>query len=284
MATASGAHDASTPENVHGSRSQVLQVARFEFLRQLRRRRMVVMVGIAAALPVTLFLVLQYEGVTADTSYGYASTYVTFVTILAALAATLFGADTLVGEFEQKTGYLLFPQPVSRTSVFLGKLLTAFTLSALTITVYYAILAGATQYVAGGLPIELSYSFLLALLYTTAALGVALFLSSALRTTTMASVLTFALLLFVLTILTQVLMFAGIRPDGSLSFAGGTIGDILTGPYPSAYPTDTVIRVMRRTRTEYVPAVGTSIAIMAAWVVVTVVLALLLFRRREMKG
>ncbi len=276
--------EARTRMRVQAGGSQALRVARFELLRQLRRRRMVIMLAIAAALPVTLFLVREYRGTSGVDSYSYASTYVTFVSILAALAATLFGADVLVGEFEQKTGYLLFIQPVSRTSIFLGKVLTALALSLLTIGVYYAILASATLYVTGGLPVELAYSFLLALLYTSAALGVAFFLSSGLRSTTLAAVLTFALLLFVLSILNSVLTFAGIRPDGNLPFAGAAIGDILAGPYPSAYPVDTTIGVGRFKITEYVPAVATSVAVMAAWAAVTLILALVVYRRREMKG
>lgn len=284
METTAVAHEVHGKKSARDGRSHVFQVARFEFLRQFRRRRMAVMLGIAGALPIILFLVRQYVGTSGETSYSYASSYVTFVSILAALAATLFGADTLVGEFEQKTGYLLFPQPVSRTSIFLGKLLTAFTLAALTMGVYYAILAGATLFVTGGLPVEVAYSFLLALLYAAAALGVAFFLSSALRSTTMASVITFALLLFILSILTSVLTFASIHPDGSLSFAGGTIGDILAGPYPSAYPVDSTIRAGRFSFREYVPAVGTSVAVMVAWAAVALALALVLYRRREMKG
>jgi len=270
----------------HRSRGlQSLHVARFELLRQLRRRRLVLLLAIAGFVAAALFAVLQFFGPEGGTAYSYASTYASSVTILAALAATFFGADALLGEFEHRTGYVLFPQPVSRTSVFVGKLLAASGLASVTVAAYYAVMAGATWFVMGTVPVEMAYSLLLALLYTTAALGLAFLLSSALKSTTMSSVLTFALLLFVLMIVTTILTVAGVRPEGNLAFAGQTIPNILTGPYPEDYPSDVTVDFGPAAGfTQYSPAVLPSIAVMAAWAVVCFGLALFLYRRREMKG
>ena len=249
---------------------------------------MIVLLVIAGLLAAALFAVRRAFGAEGTSAYSYASTYAAFVLTLAALAATFFGGDALVGEFEHRTGYLLFPQPVSRTSIFVGKVLSALSLAFLTVAAYYAVIAATTWAVIGSLPVEVGYSFLLALLYTTAALGVAFLLSSALRTTTMASVLTFALLFFILTVASSIFSFAGVRPDGSLTFAGQTISNILAGPYPDAYPVDTTVgggpggggfRI-----TIFSPAVGTSIGVMAAWALAAFGLALVLYRRREMTG
>ena len=264
---------------------QFLHVARFELLRHFRRRRFLILLIIAALFVVLLIVVLQVFGTGGGDAYSYASSYGTWVTILAALAATFFGADALVGEFEHQTGYLLFPQPVTRTSIFLGKLLAAFALTTFTLSAYYGVVAAATGIVKGSVPVEIGYSFLLAVLYSTAALGIAFFLSSALRSTTMASVMTFALLFFILAIVSTVFTVAGLRPDGDLSFAGGTISNILTGPYPDHYPADSTIAFGPGARfTVYVPAVPVSIAVMAIWAVVGFGLAWLLYQRREMKG
>lgn len=266
--------------------AQFLAVARFELLRQFRRRRLIVLLVIAALMLTLLIVVMQVFGSGAGDVYSYASSYGTWVTILTALAATFFGADALVGEFEHRTGYLLFPQPVTRASVFLGKFLAAFLLTGLTLAAYYGVVAAATGIVKGSVPVEIGYSFFLAILYGAAALGVAFFLSSALRSTTMASILTFALLFFVLSIVSTVLSVAGVRGDGNLAFASGAISNMLSGPYPSGYPGDTVIPVGPggQTLTVYSPAVPTSIAVMVIWAVVGLVLALLIYRRREMKG
>lgn len=266
--------------------AQFLAVARFELLRHFRRRRLIILLVIAALMVTLLFVVMQVFGSGSGDVYSYASSYGLWVTILTALAATFFGADALVGEFEQRTGYLLFPQPVTRTSVFLGKFLAAFALTSLTLGAYYGVVAAATGFVKGSVPVEVGYSFLLAILYGAAALGVAFFLSSALRSTTMASILTFALLFFVLPIISTVFGFAGVRPDGSLAFAAGTISNILSGPYPSGYPGDTVIPIGPggETLISYSPAVPTSIGVMAIWALVGLGLGWALFRQREMKG
>src|ERR687887_189026 len=194
--------------------SHVGSVARFELLRQFRRRRLLVLLIIVAVLLVLFIVVLQIFGSASSDAYGYASRFGGFVTILAALAATFFGADALLGEFEQRTGYLLFPQPVSRTSIFLGKLLAAFALTTLTLAAYYGVVAAATGVVKGSVP-------------------VAFFLSSALRGTTMASVVTFALLFFVLAIASTIMSVASVRPDGNLAFAGGAVLKIPPRPYPA---------------------------------------------------
>ncbi len=281
-----------TARQPHPGVLQTLRVARFELLRQFRRRRMILLLAIAGILAAVLFAVMRAFGAEGETAYSYASSYGIWVSILAALAATFFGGDALVGEFEHKTGYLLFPQPVTRTSIFLGKLLAALGLASLTVGAYYAIMAGATLGIKGALPVEVAYSFLLALLYTAAALGVAFLLSSALRSITMASVLTFSLLFFVLTIVSTILSVAGVRPDGNLAFAGQTIANILAGPYPEAYPGDTTGGGPGGGPggdggpgfAQFSPAVGTSIAVMAAWALLSLALALFFYRRREMKG
>lgn len=267
-------------------RAPFLSVARFELLRQLRRRRLFVLLIITAVVVVLFIVVLQVFGSSSSDAYAYASTLVTWVTILAALAATFFGADALVGEFENRTGYLLFPQPVSRTSIFFGKLLAAFALTTVTLAAYYGVVAAATGVVKGSVPIEVGYSFLLAILYSTAALGVAFLLSAALRGITMASVLTFMMLFFVLAIASTILGVAAIRPDGNLAFAGGTISNILAGPYPDAYPPDPEGPVGGPGGgfQSYSPAVPTSILVMAIWAAVGFGLAWALFQRREMKA
>ena len=275
----------STHREPRSRRLQALRVARFELLRQLRRRRMVLLLAIAGIVAAALFAVLQFFGPDGGTAYTYASTYANSVTILAALAATFFGADALLGEFEQRTGYVLFPQPVTRSSVFLGKLLAASGLASMTLAAYYAIMAGATWFVMGTVPVEMAYSFLLALLYTTAALGLAFLLSSALKSTTMSSVLTFALLLFVLTIVTTIFTVADVRPVGNLAFAGQTIPNILAGPYPEGYPGDVTINFGPGGGfTQFSPAVESSVAVMGVRAIVCFGLALFLYRRREMKG
>ena len=272
-------------ERPRSGRPPFLSVTRFELLRHFRRKRLIVLIVIAAILVTLLIVVRQVFGSSSGDAYDYASSFGGFVTILAALAATFFGADAIVGEFENHTGYLIFPQPVTRTSVFLGKLVAAFILMALTMGTYYLVVAAATGIVKGSVPAELGYSFLLAVLYGTAALGVAFFLSSALRGTTMSSILTFAMLFFILPIADTIFSVAHVRPDGSLAFAAGTISNVLTGPYPSAYPGDTTIPIgPGGTITIYSPAVPISIVVMVAWALVGFVLGWALFRRREMKG
>lgn len=54
---------------------QPLRVAKFELLRQFRRRRMVLLLAIAGIVAAALFGVMQAFGAGGETAYSYASSY-----------------------------------------------------------------------------------------------------------------------------------------------------------------------------------------------------------------
>jgi ABC-2 type transport system permease protein len=246
---------------------------------------MAINLGLAGAMATLVFLALRAFGFEEGDVHRYLTNYGNWVAILVALGATFFGGDALAGEFEHRTGYLLFPNPVGRWTIFTGKALAAIGLAALGVGVFYSVMAMASLGVKGSLPLEVAYSLLLAILYTLAAVGVALLLSASLRSTTIATILTFFLFFLLLPIVNFVFTLAQVRPIGILTFAGQTAGNILAGPYPEGYPGDQILPGGPTGRfVQYSPEVGISVAVMAAWALVAFALALLVFRRREMVG
>ncbi len=272
---------------------QIMAVTRYELLRHLRRRRLIIMLvllAILVALPLGLppllgvpFSADPYRFVNSVLGTGAGS--FSGVHILVILAATFFGGDALLGEFEAKTGYLIFPKPVRRSTLFAGKLFASLALSVGIVSVLYMVGLVAVQIHAGTIPVELFYSWGLALLYTTAALAVAFLLSSSLRSAAAASVLTFFLFFLILRFVDFGLSAGHIRPNGSLTFASEVVSNILSGPYPQAYPNDTQIPTRGgSTVTSFVAPVDLSIVVMALYAVVASAVAMVIFRRREMKG
>ena len=98
---------------------------------------------------------------------------------------------------------------------------------------------------------------------------------------TAALVLTFAVLLLIFPVVSQVSALAGAPPAWSLSFCGETITDIMQTPYP----VDSEQHVAKNfTLNVYVPNVPTSIVVMLLYLVVTMAMALFIFRRKELLG
>src|SRR3989442_3753336 len=73
----------------------------------------------------------------ASTPNAFVSTFATFTGLLVVLSGVLFAADALVSEHEKRTGYFLFPNPVRREVLVLGKIAASLIVSAAVISLYY---------------------------------------------------------------------------------------------------------------------------------------------------
>jgi ABC-type transport system involved in multi-copper enzyme maturation permease subunit len=96
-------------------------VTRYEFLKHIRRRRLWIILGLVLlveALVLILYPVLG-DGYPTDVSVAgvtvsgvlIMATLLTIGPSLAALGAVFFSGDAIAGEFENKTGFLLFTNP-----------------------------------------------------------------------------------------------------------------------------------------------------------------------------
>ena len=127
----------------------------------------------------------------------YSESWGTIVGLCVILAGIFFGADAISTEFQNKTGYYLLPNPVSRSSVFIGKWIAAFLASAIAISVYAAItLADGAIYFGFNIPYQLGESFVFALFYIFPILGFSFFISSLFKNNSSSILLTAIVLLF----------------------------------------------------------------------------------------
>lgn len=275
--------------------SQLWAVVHYELLRHLRRRRLTIMIlllVILVALPLGLPPLLGFPPPTEPYAFigqvlGTGGGSLSVVHILVILAATFFGGDAILSEFEARTGYLIFPNPMKRSTLFFGKFLAALGLAVGIISGLYLVATVGVQIRAGTVPVELGYSWGLVLLYTSSALAVGFLVSSVLRNATAASVLTFFLFFLILRFVDFGLSAGQVKPIGSLTFASEVVGNILRGPYPQAYPVDTKISGGPNGNFsfwQYAAPVNWSIATMVIYAAGALALALVAFRRREMKG
>ncbi len=261
---------------------QMVTVTRYELTRYLRGKKILVMLGLISLI-FLLFITLPPllgKDYPAD-SRDFCGQFLNFANILVILAATFFGADALVGEFQQRTAYLIFPNPLKRWVIFGGKLIASFGMSAATISLFYILAGSAVGIIDGNLPVEMAFSFGIALLYTFSALSVAYLVSAYLKNTVSSAVLTFFLFFLILPIIDSVLTLSQVKPWFSLTFSAGTTKYIIMNPYPVdssiAIPMGKKAMAFR----EYYPVVATSIGVMLSYAAASIALALYRFNKKD---
>ena len=264
---------------------QVFLVAKYDILKHIRSKRLLA-IGVILGLVLALVTFLgTYNNPDPHNTAAFIGNFAGFASTLIIIGVTLFAGDAIVSEFQGRTGYLLFPNPVKKSSLYAGKFLASVGIMSLVIVVYYVI-AIVIGLVYTGNFTELSiYSMLLALMYGAAATGVAFLISSTMKTSTASLVLTFFMLFMILSLVSSVMSIAAIKPTGELTFEAGTISDIMKNPYP----VDSVTNLSMGQNGSggfafhtYHDPVGPAVAVELVWLAATYALGYVAFKRREM--
>jgi len=268
--------------------SQIVTVARYDIFKHLRSRRLIAVFIIEAfilALMLALPALLNQPYPDDPAQFVQSVLYFTFTNILIILGATMFAGDSICSEFQNRTGYLVFPNPIKKSTIYLGKFLSTALIVLLIVTVWYwvAIIAGAI--VTGDVSVLAIESYGLAVLYALAASSIGFLISSILKGSTGALVLTFFLLFMIIPMFDLVGTLGGVEPVPSITYQSGAINAILTTPYPQSY-------VMTPNETNglpfnvyfFYPSVASSIAVMIGYIIIANLAGIILFKRREMVG
>jgi len=265
---------------------QLHMVVRYELLKYLRGQRLfgIVMITVSIAWLMLALPPLVGRGYSSDVR-TFPSTFMNFVSILIVLSATFFGSDAIVSEFQQRTGYSLFPNPIRRRIILLGKYVASALSSLLVVSLYYIIIIVSAQAIYGTFPDELFLSYYLAVVYMLSILAFAFLLSSVMKGTTGSAVLTFFLFQMILPIIDIVLNSADIDPWFSITHAGGIISSILTMPPAIGeargpmQPTGAAVGIPYPL---YIPEVLSSLIVMVNYIAITLLAAIRVFERREL--
>ena len=263
--------------------SQILTVCRYELLIHFRKKKIFAILGIAVGVSVLFMVMTNLMGSTPFMDANFIlSIPLSFAPLLIILLASLFGSDSIVTEFKNKTGNTLFPNPVSRTSIWFGKFLSTELISVGVIILFYSIIIvhAAVQSQEIGSEVFLSLSFSLVAL--TMIVSFAFLISSAFRGVTGATVLVFFLFIIILPLIDQVLgTILETKPWFSPTFAYGIIQHSLTVPYPTDGAG--ILMLEQFGTVQFIPEITTSLLVMAAYTVAACTFSILIFRRREMK-
>jgi ABC-2 type transport system permease protein len=259
---------------------QISIVTRYELLKHLRRRRLLAVLIIAALAGVLLIVFPYALNVSLpNQAKEWAVTFFSFATTLIVVVGAFFAGDAIVSEFEHKTGYVLFPNPVRRTSLVLGKYMAAFISGLLPVVFYYALGVGGLLGIYYTVPLEIGASFLYALLYLCCVLGVTFLFSALFKSSMTATLLSFLTFILILQIVSQVVALAGIEPwylpnyaAGSITQAINPLPDRVTQPIPG-----NPLKIY-----EFYPKFPVSIIVQAVYTIVAVALSIIATDRKEM--
>ena len=281
----------SPPENkVPNSMAQVRITTRYTLLDYTRSRRFAILLGIMLLISAVLTFVVAHYRPASFVSSGPLSFYsgwwgmsATFVVILSGI---FFGGDAISGEFQNKTGYFTVPNPVRRSSVYIGKWIAAFIASSIVLFIFTAItIANEAYYFGLNVPWQFTESFLFAWFYLMAVLGFTFFFSSLFKSTSYSILVTAILFLFAFTLIESLVSdLAMIEPWFILTYGSQIVGNVLDATYPLHVVT-TVSHFGPRgvavTITTFSVTIPEGLAIIAAYFVITAILGLALFERKE---
>lgn len=271
------------------SARQTVTVATYELLKYLRGRRLLAIVLLTVTIS-AIFLVVPRAVRSAYPTdpKEFAVDMLSYLGILSILSATFFGADAIVSEYESKTGYFLFPNPITKMTIFLGKFIASALISMGAIELYYLIVLISVRVIDGSIPANAGLSFAYSLVYLFAILAIAYLFSAIMRSSVYSLVLTFFTFFLVLPIVDVVGSIAKFKPWFSITFASGISQCIFQNPYPTDKELTTTAFAgpsagpQALALSRYYPDVRLSLVVMAAYFFVAFALAIILARRRDM--
>jgi ABC-2 type transport system permease protein len=266
--------------------AQLVTMTKYSFLNYLRARRFLVMVTLVALVNVILTVAVAYtrSAVFLNSALAFYGTWWGgFIDIFILLTVVFFGGDAISGEFQNKTGYYLVPNPIRRSTIYIGKYLAAFIASTLILALFAAFTLANGLYYSMGVPTQFLESFLFAWLYLLTALSVTFMFSSLFKSTSISILITILLFLFVFNVVDELsTVLLKIEPWFSITYAEGIIANVLNNPFPQHYVAAvTTGPAARFSFPTYNATIVEGLAIMAIYLVATALLGLVLFERKE---
>ena len=270
-----------------GSFAQIGTIAKYNFLNYFRGRRFYVMLVIILLIGGLVTGLVAYYGVSSfggSSALGfYGAGWGNFSSFVIILSAVFFGGDAISGEFQNRTGYFLVPNPIRKSAVYVGKYVAALAASSLILGAFALIMmANGLYYFPGSIPWELVQSIAFAWVYLIAVMSLAFAFSSLFKSTSISILMTVIILLLVFNIVDTVIsIVAGIEPWYSIVYGAGIISAILLPIYPPHVAPLPIGAGRFSAISRFTPTVPEGLAILAIYFVVLGVVGLWNFDKKE---
>ncbi len=202
-------------------------VIMYEFMKHIRRKRLYVILGIVLFIELLVLILIPILGDSYPKDVITMAALLTAGSSLAAIGAVFFAGDAIAGEFESKTGFILFTNPIKKVALWTGKYFAGFLATAALIVFTYVIIIVILLAIYQEVPIEILKSFGLALLYSSAVLSVTFLFSAISKGSMGATVMTLLFIFVICQILEGVLSVTGNTYWYVLSAGGDSITTVL---------------------------------------------------------
>lgn len=201
----------------------------YEFLKHIRRKRLYVILGLTLVAELAVLILVPVLGDGFPDNVMVMAALLSVGPSLAGIGAIFFAGDAIAGEFENKTGFILFTNPVKRTTLVIGKYLACYGAVALLVILGYVIVTISLLAIYGSVPIETLSSFGLCLLYAGAVLSVTFFFSAVMKGSMSATVITLVFIMVISSIVDSVLLMTGQPHWFLMSTNGDSIATVYGG-------------------------------------------------------
>ena len=282
--------------------SHIGSITKYNFLNYFRARRFYVMLAIILAIsglitvlvgyyrPIS-FLGLPGEPASLAVLGFYGAGWGGLASLVVVLSAAFFGGDAISGEFQNKTGYFLVPNPIRRSAIYIGKWIAALVASTIILAIFALIMvANGLYYFPGSIPWQFEQSLLFTWVYLVAAMSLTFAFSSLFKSSAISILMSVILLLIVFSVIDTVSSaVVGIEPWFSITYAAGIITSILMQTYPAHVTTQSLASAFgganrtnaRFSITTYYATVPEGLEILVIYLVVMGIVGLWLFERKE---
>ena len=149
--------------------------------------------------------------------------FVAVASLVVLMASTLFASICIVSEYEERTALIVFTRPISKVSIFTGKLLACLLVTIGFTFLYYLVAIVVGLLVDQSFSPDMLVSFGLACAYAFATTGIAMLVSSLLKKASTSTIITFVILAVIFMALSLVLNAASVDTSWMLYDCAGSI-------------------------------------------------------------
>ncbi len=257
-------------------------VIAYEFLKHIRRKRIyvILLLAVIIELAVLIGFPLLMDGFPENVKLM--ATMLSIGPTMAVIGAIFFAGDAIAGEFENKTGFMLFTNPVKRSTLVVGKYIAGCIAVAILVVFTYLMVCVSLLAIYGEIPIETAQSFGLCLLYGITIVAITFFFSSISKGAMGATVITLVLIMVISGVVESVLMLAGQPYWFLISAAGDSITLVYGGMeliMAGFIPLDQMDSFPFEVKT---PDIGLTTLAMIIYMVVGLGLSIIISNRRQL--
>lgn len=195
-----------------------------------------------------------------------------------AWTVTFMGGFALSNDFTRNTSTFVLALPVRRNNIFIGRFLSAITISAAVTAVLFVFMAIESDVRYGSIPSTLVSSYLLSLVLIISIMALVFLLSVLLKVDRFALIGTFSVLFIILPVLEGIFQINSINVNSLLNYDSLSISRAI-GPFPSTIFSDNFISIVTEKLTYL--NIDQAIISMILYFVIFLIAGIIVYRKRQ---